>query len=134
MQCADDFAGPLDHHVGGVVGQLFPGPPAGVMVVVEIVPSEQVQIPSPSSKLGFEHFHVSLGGAGVVSGVEFTGVGITLISGGGTVGHGLPGPPGWVITVVMVPMVQWQKPSPSSGLGFEQYHFGRVKDIGSVVD
>ena len=38
---------------GGYVGQAFPGPPGGVNVVVEVPirAPEQVQIPSPSSRL-----------------------------------------------------------------------------------
>jgi len=43
-----------DAHVE--VGQVFPAPPAGVIVVVDVVPvpTIHVQSPSPSSKLGFE--------------------------------------------------------------------------------
>ena len=43
-----------------VVGQELPGPPAGVIVVV-IVPCEQVHIPSPSSRLGLLHSREELG-------------------------------------------------------------------------
>ena len=101
------------------VGHVLPGPPAGVIVVV-MLSWTQVQIPSPSSKLGLLQSSPAAGvGAGVA---ELTSV----VAGGGVplgrrpvsaVGQVLPGPPAGVIVVVTVPCIQVHIPSPSSKLG-----------------
>jgi len=74
-----------DAHVE--VGQVFPAPPAGVIVVVDVVPvpTIHVQSPSPSSKLGFEqpsdtdeHCVGGVAAAVVVGGFTVVGVGAVV--------------------------------------------------------
>ncbi|TVY42547.1 Peptidase S41 family protein [Lachnellula occidentalis] len=86
-------------------GQEFPAPPDGVMVIV-YVPTLQVHIPSPSSKLGFVQYRDVVGfEVALVVDVELFGVDAVMLLAIGTLmlfGQEFPAPPDGVMVVVDV--------------------------------